>query len=75
MEIKSTLIANFCEYYDYSAEYILKGKGDMKGQARKSKEEKLIDLVGDLLDALLEIKPKWNDATSQLVHEAKKRKQ
>lgn len=76
-KISSALIANLCLEYNYNAHWILTGEGAKKYKERyvKTKEEKLIEIIGDLLNALLEIKPHWNNATKQLVQESKKRVQ
>lgn len=76
-KISASLVANFCLVYGYSAHWILTGQGSKKYKERyvMTKEDKLIEIIGDLLNALLEIKPHWNNATKQLVNESKKRVQ
>ena len=74
-KISSLLIANFCFEYNYSADFILTGRGKRMNLAQMSKDEKLIEIIGDLLNALLELKPKWNTATQELIDNVKKRQQ
>lgn len=68
-------IARFCLAYDYSPEYILLGTGAMKSDKLKRLEEKndkLIEVIGDMMEAMLELKPKWSDAQKELADKAKK---
>lgn len=76
-KVPGLLIAKFCLIYGYNAHWILTGQGKKKYKERyiMTKEDKLIEIIGDLLNALLEIKPHWNNATKQLVQESKKRVQ
>lgn len=74
-KIPALMIANFCQAYNYSPYWLLLGKGKRKAGSLKDKEEKLIDIIGDLMDAMLELKPVWNDATKELIHQVKNRVQ
>lgn len=76
------MIANFCLNFGYSPVWILTGKGNKKYIAIRTTEEKLInhneqllELIRDLLRALIELKPVWNSAVKELIVEAKKRAQ
>lgn len=71
-EIKAVLIAKFCLKYGYSAHYILLGEGAKKAKPPKTREDKLIDIIGDMMNAMLELKPKWNDTQKELANRAKK---
>lgn len=76
-------IARFCLEFGYSAEYIVKGKGDKKSREPKTREERkievlekridaLIEIIGNLLNETLVFKAVWTDKTKELVKEAKK---
>jgi hypothetical protein len=71
-EIKAVLIARFCHVYGYSPHYILLGEGAKKAKGPKTREDKLIDIIGDMMDAMLELKPKWNSTQKELATRAKK---
>jgi transcriptional regulator with XRE-family HTH domain len=67
-EVRASLIADFCLTYGYSATYIITGEG-----SRYSKEERLIEIIGELFAAMLELKPKNPSAIAELIDEVKKR--
>jgi transcriptional regulator with XRE-family HTH domain len=67
-EVRASLIADFCLTYGYSPTYIITGEG-----SKFSKEERLIEIIGKLFDALLELKPKNPSAIAELIDEVKKR--
>jgi len=71
-KVPSLLIANFCQEYGYSPYYIMQGIGPKKARAPKTREDKLLDIIEDLMNAMLELKPKWNDTHKELVNKAKK---
>lgn len=81
-QIPVSMIANFCLAYGYSPTWILTGKGPKKLIIKKDKEERLIDhneqllqTIRDLLRALIELKPVWDNAAKELVEQARKRSQ
>lgn len=78
--VPAIYIAKFCVHYHYSPAYILTGKGEMKGTEPGSKEEKwekerdkYLDLIGKLLEGILEFKGEWSDPLSKLINEAGKK--
>lgn len=71
--VSAVLIATFCIKYGYSAEWILTGRGTMKAKPPKTKEDKLIDIIIEMVDALLEVKGKLSTPQKELLNQAQKR--
>jgi hypothetical protein len=69
------LIARFCDHYKYSPYFIIMGKGSPKATAPLTTEEKQLDLIAALIEALLEVKVKLNDPVKELIEKAQNRKQ
>lgn len=80
--IRQDIIANLCEKYHISAEWLLMGKGDMKSNPTLTKIFDLIkqmqstqdDIISKLLDGLIEFKPGTSCTITELLTQARGRK-
>jgi transcriptional regulator with XRE-family HTH domain len=86
-EIKGSIIANFCQVFNYSPAYLLLGEGTKKGEPNKTEILQLFDkmikridnrnkdteIIHDLLSGMLELNVQFNNPKDQLIKEAKKR--
>lgn len=78
-KVPAVLIAKLCLEYGYSPHFIILGTGPRKAKAPRTKEdrliehnEKLLNVITDLLNEILILKPIWTDKTRQIAQEAKK---
>ena len=87
-ELKGSLLANFCQVYNYSPSYILLGIGNKKTEPNNSEvvtmfnkilktlkdiEQKDIDIIKDLLSGMLELNVQFNNPHKALIQESQKR--